>query len=233
MVLVRGVCFASYSPLLRRDDRLPDAHARTPRPVAERRDLRGLSLSPTDGFVLSRIDGTLTEHDLVAATGLTGEAVATSLATLEEPRCHHLRPRAARAVRVGHRTGRPRRPDRPAIVRQPSGRRSRPARVRGLRGALARSITGSARRVVADAGRGGRSRRAGRPRRRGEARRAVHLRAPRAPRPLRPPRYRPRGGPQGDQARLLRARRRGFTRTNTSARTSARSRRRWRPSSAA
>jgi curved DNA-binding protein CbpA len=62
---------------------LPDAHARTPRPVAERRDLRGLALSPTDGFVLSRIDGTLTEHDLVAATGLTGEAVAASLATLE------------------------------------------------------------------------------------------------------------------------------------------------------
>ena len=62
---------------------MPDAHARTPRPVAERRDLRGLSLSPTDGFVLSRIDGTLTEHDLVAATGLTGEVVAASLATLE------------------------------------------------------------------------------------------------------------------------------------------------------
>ncbi len=62
---------------------MSDARARTPRPVPDRRDLRGLSLSPTDGFVLSRVDGTLTEHDLVSATGLPAEMVATSLATLE------------------------------------------------------------------------------------------------------------------------------------------------------
>jgi curved DNA-binding protein CbpA len=42
-----------------------------------------MSLSPTDGFVLSRIDGALDEHDLVAATGLPAEMVAASLATLE------------------------------------------------------------------------------------------------------------------------------------------------------
>jgi tetratricopeptide (TPR) repeat protein len=62
---------------------LSDARARTPRPLPDRRDLRGLSLSPTDGFVLSRVDGTLNEHDLVAATGLPAEMVAASLATLE------------------------------------------------------------------------------------------------------------------------------------------------------
>lgn len=62
---------------------MSDARARTPRPVPDRRDLRGLALSPTDGFVLSRIDGMLTEHDLVAATGLPSEMVAASLKTLE------------------------------------------------------------------------------------------------------------------------------------------------------
>src|SRR5579864_792532 len=56
---------------------------RTPRPVPERKDLKGLSLSPTDGFVLSRVDGTLSEHDLAASTGLPEERVQTSLAALE------------------------------------------------------------------------------------------------------------------------------------------------------
>ncbi len=63
---------------------MSDARARTPRPVQDRRDYRQVSMTPTEGFVLSRIDGTLTEHDLAAATGLPAEAVATSLARLEE-----------------------------------------------------------------------------------------------------------------------------------------------------
>jgi curved DNA-binding protein CbpA len=62
---------------------LTDARMRTPRPVPDRRDLRGMSLSPTDGFVLSRVDGTLSEHDLVQATGLPESQVLTSLAALE------------------------------------------------------------------------------------------------------------------------------------------------------
>jgi curved DNA-binding protein CbpA len=42
-----------------------------------------MALSPTDGFVLSRIDGTLNEHELVAATGLPTEMVRASLSHLE------------------------------------------------------------------------------------------------------------------------------------------------------
>ncbi|MGH7434806.1 MAG: hypothetical protein ACRENE_03955, partial [Polyangiaceae bacterium] len=42
-----------------------------------------MSLSPTDGFVLSRIDGALTENDIVTATGLPPDAVTASLAKLE------------------------------------------------------------------------------------------------------------------------------------------------------
>lgn len=42
-----------------------------------------MSLSPADGFVLSRIDGTLTESDIVTATGLPVDAIAASLAKLE------------------------------------------------------------------------------------------------------------------------------------------------------
>jgi hypothetical protein len=42
-----------------------------------------MPLSPTDGFVLSRIDGALTESDIVTATGLSVDAVAASLAKLE------------------------------------------------------------------------------------------------------------------------------------------------------
>ncbi len=42
-----------------------------------------MALSPTDGFVLSRVDGSLSERDFVSATGLPAEQVLASLATLE------------------------------------------------------------------------------------------------------------------------------------------------------
>jgi curved DNA-binding protein CbpA len=62
---------------------LPDARVRTPKPVAERRDVRGAPLSPTDGFVLSRVDGIATEKDIVATTGLPEDQIVASLAKLE------------------------------------------------------------------------------------------------------------------------------------------------------
>jgi curved DNA-binding protein CbpA len=48
-----------------------------------RRDVTGLSLSSTDGFVLSRVDGTSNEHDLAATMGLPADQVRASLAKLE------------------------------------------------------------------------------------------------------------------------------------------------------
>jgi curved DNA-binding protein CbpA len=62
---------------------LSEAQKRTPRPSPERRDARSFPLSPTDGFVLSRIDGTLDESDLAASTGLPEAQVQTSLLKLE------------------------------------------------------------------------------------------------------------------------------------------------------
>jgi curved DNA-binding protein CbpA len=56
---------------------------RLPRNV-EGYDLRALPLTPTDAYLLSRIDGTLTEQDLVTVTGLTSEDVARSLDHLAE-----------------------------------------------------------------------------------------------------------------------------------------------------
>jgi curved DNA-binding protein CbpA len=56
---------------------------RTPKPVADRRDLRSAPLSPTDGFVLSRVDGVLSETAIAALTGLPDEQVQGSLAKLE------------------------------------------------------------------------------------------------------------------------------------------------------
>jgi tetratricopeptide (TPR) repeat protein len=61
---------------------LPEAHMRTPKLVQGRGDLRSASLSPTDGFVLSRIDGTSDEQEIVEATGLAIEAVQACLAKL-------------------------------------------------------------------------------------------------------------------------------------------------------
>jgi curved DNA-binding protein CbpA len=62
---------------------LSEAQKRTPRPSPERRDAKSFPLSPTDGFVLSRIDGTLDESDLAASTGLPESQVQTSLLKLE------------------------------------------------------------------------------------------------------------------------------------------------------
>jgi curved DNA-binding protein CbpA len=62
---------------------LPDARVRTPKPVADRGDVRSAPLSPADGFVLSRVDGIATEKDIVAATGLPEDQVQSSLAKLE------------------------------------------------------------------------------------------------------------------------------------------------------
>ena len=59
------------------------ARVRTPKPAAEPGDLRSAPLSPTDGFVLSRIDGTLDEHEIVGLSGLPAEIVRTSLRKLE------------------------------------------------------------------------------------------------------------------------------------------------------
>ncbi|HEX3345813.1 MAG TPA: hypothetical protein VHS09_14615, partial [Polyangiaceae bacterium] len=59
---------------------MPDAHVRTPKPVADRRDVRSAPLSPTDGFVLSRVDGIATEKDILATTGLPEDQVQASLA---------------------------------------------------------------------------------------------------------------------------------------------------------
>jgi curved DNA-binding protein CbpA len=62
---------------------LSEAQKRTPRPSPEGRDAKSFPLSPTDGYVLSRIDGTLNETDLTASTGLPEVQVQTSLAKLE------------------------------------------------------------------------------------------------------------------------------------------------------
>jgi curved DNA-binding protein CbpA len=62
---------------------LPDAPGRTPKPVPELRDLRGISLTPTEGFVLSRVDGRTSEDDIVSMTGIGADLVRQSLARLE------------------------------------------------------------------------------------------------------------------------------------------------------
>ncbi len=63
---------------------MSEATNRTPRLVPERRDARSYPLSPTDGFVLSRVDGILNEADLAAVTGLPAESVVAALAKLAE-----------------------------------------------------------------------------------------------------------------------------------------------------
>lgn len=62
---------------------LSEARVRTPRPVPDYRELRSAPLSPTDGYVLSRVDGRLNERDLTESTGLKEEHVRASLAKLE------------------------------------------------------------------------------------------------------------------------------------------------------
>lgn len=63
---------------------LSEAHARTPKLVEGRMaSLRDAALSPTDGFILSRIDGASDEQQIVAVTGLSDQEVRSSLAKLE------------------------------------------------------------------------------------------------------------------------------------------------------
>jgi len=62
---------------------LANAQMRTPRPVPDRIHVAGLSLSSTDGFVLSRIDGSVGEDQLAVTTGLPEETVRASLTKLE------------------------------------------------------------------------------------------------------------------------------------------------------
>jgi hypothetical protein len=62
---------------------LSEVPKRTPRPVTGGRDAKSFPLSPTDGFVLSRVDGTLDEEDLAESTGLPEAQVQASLAKLE------------------------------------------------------------------------------------------------------------------------------------------------------
>jgi tetratricopeptide (TPR) repeat protein len=60
-----------------------EAPKRTPRAVKSAQDAKSFPLSPTDGFVLSRVDGTLDEEDLAQSTGLPQAHVQASLAKLE------------------------------------------------------------------------------------------------------------------------------------------------------
>ncbi len=62
---------------------MSEAPKRTPRAVKSARDAKSFPLSPTDGFVLSRVDGTLDEEDLAQSTGLPEAQVQASLAKLE------------------------------------------------------------------------------------------------------------------------------------------------------
>jgi curved DNA-binding protein CbpA len=64
-------------------DLLSEARMRTPKLVPGRGDLRQALLSPTDGFVLSRVDGVSDELQIALATGLPREQVRASFAKLE------------------------------------------------------------------------------------------------------------------------------------------------------
>ncbi len=62
---------------------MSEAPKRTPQPVTSGKDTKTFPLSPMDGFVLSRVDGTLDEDDLVESTGLPPAQVQASLSKLE------------------------------------------------------------------------------------------------------------------------------------------------------
>ncbi len=62
---------------------MSDARVRTPKLLLERGDLRGVPLSPTDGFVLSRVDGASSEQEIIASTGMPFDQISASLAKLE------------------------------------------------------------------------------------------------------------------------------------------------------
>ncbi|MDP9149370.1 MAG: DnaJ domain-containing protein [Myxococcota bacterium] len=62
---------------------MSDARVRTPKLLLERGALRGVPLSPTDGFVLSRVDGSSSEQEIIASTGMPVDQISASLAKLE------------------------------------------------------------------------------------------------------------------------------------------------------
>jgi hypothetical protein len=57
--------------------------SRVPKLVAGVGDLRSLPLAPVDGFILSRINGTLTADDIAVTCGLGADAVGASLDKLK------------------------------------------------------------------------------------------------------------------------------------------------------
>ena len=59
------------------------AAARVPKLVSGVGDMRKLPLAPVDGFVLSRINGTMSVREIASNTGLGEDVVEGSLAKLE------------------------------------------------------------------------------------------------------------------------------------------------------
>lgn len=108
-----------------------NASVRLPRLVAGI-DLRGLPIGPAEAFVLSRVDGTSSEVEIAAATGLPAEQVSETLVRLEalgavrfeaeterppiSERPHRAPPRPSGAYRLGAivETRAPSEPERPA-----------------------------------------------------------------------------------------------------------------------
>jgi curved DNA-binding protein CbpA len=62
---------------------LSNASARTPKQVTDRFNARDVPLSPTERFILSRVDGALDELQIAKITGLPDEVVLASLRKLE------------------------------------------------------------------------------------------------------------------------------------------------------
>lgn len=62
---------------------MTNARQRTPRAVAGPANVRNARLTPTDGFVLSRVDGLLSEAELVTSSGLPAAELDASLSKLE------------------------------------------------------------------------------------------------------------------------------------------------------
>jgi curved DNA-binding protein CbpA len=67
---------------------LPDDTGRVPKivPRVDASEMRSLPLAPVDGFLLSRIDGKLSQRELGALTGLSDSQVSSSLEKLEKLR---------------------------------------------------------------------------------------------------------------------------------------------------
>ncbi|HEY1959313.1 MAG TPA: helix-turn-helix domain-containing protein, partial [Polyangiaceae bacterium] len=64
---------------------MPSDQSKTPKPkpLPAGKTLQSYPLAPVDGYVLSRIDGTLSVRDLVTLTGLDATAVTASIDKLE------------------------------------------------------------------------------------------------------------------------------------------------------